>query len=77
MKKINKVWHEKNPMPKKASQNQKIQWHTDHQRECGCREIPPKLLALMKDRKPKLVVGVLAKNKNKYLLAREILEGGK
>lgn len=28
-------------------------------------------------RKPKLIVGVLAKNKNKYLLVRETLEGGK
>jgi len=74
---INAKWHKKNPMPKRASLNQKIQWHVDHARECGCRPIPPKLQEKLKERKPKLVVGVLAKNKNKYLLVKEKIEGGK
>jgi 8-oxo-dGTP diphosphatase len=43
----------------------------------GCRSIPPNIKAKMAERKPKLVVGVLAKNKNRYLLAKEVLEGGK
>lgn len=75
--KINKDWHKKNPMPRKATSNQKIQWHVDHVRECGCRPIPPKIIEKMKERKPKLVVGVLVKNKNKYLLAKEKVEDGK
>lgn len=73
---INKQWHIKNKMPKRASVNQKIQWHADHARECGCRPIPPNINAKMTERKPKLVVGVLARYKNKFLLARETLEGG-
>ncbi len=75
--KINKQWHTKNRMAKNATLNQKIQWHTDHARECGCREIPSKIKKEMNKRKPKVVVGVLARNKNKFLLARETLEGGK
>ena len=75
--KINKEWHLKNKMPKNPTLNQKIQWHVDHARECGCRPVPPNLEKLMKDRKPKVIVAVLCKNKNNYLLAREVLEGGK
>lgn len=75
--KINKKWHLKNRMPKNATLNQRIQWHVDHARECACRPIPKNIQNKLLERKPKLVVGVLAKNKNKYLLAKEILEGGK
>lgn len=74
---INKEWHRGNPMPKKATLNQRIQWHADHTRECGCRPIPPSIKAKMAERKPKLVVGILARYKNKFLLAKEVLEGGK
>ncbi len=64
-------------MPKNATLAQKIQWHADHARECGCRPIPRKIEIEMAKRKPKVVVGVLVRNKNKFLLARETLEGGK
>src|SRR6185369_6074784 len=77
MAKINASWHEKNKMPKKATPEQKLQWHVNHFRECGCRDIPEKIKTMMKLRKPKLIVGVLAKNGNKYLLAREKLESGR
>lgn len=77
MTKINKEWHKRNQMPKKATLGQKVQWHTDHSRECGCRPIPDNIRIKMLERKPKLVVGVLVRNKNKFLLSRETLEGGK
>lgn len=64
-------------MPKNPTLNQRIQWHVDHARECACRPIPRKIQAILKERKPKLVVGVLVKNKNKYLLVKEKIEGGK
>ena len=64
-------------MPKKATPEQKLQWHVNHFRECGCREIPQSIRKMMKLRKPKLIVAVLAKNSNKYLLAREKLESGR
>ena len=34
-------------MPRAATTQQRIQWHLDHQRHCGCRPIPLKLQALM------------------------------
>lgn len=75
-RKINKDWHSKNRMPAKAKPAQKLQWHVNHARECGCRPIPGPIKLLMKERKPKLIVAVLVQNKNKYLLVREPLESG-
>jgi hypothetical protein len=43
MIKINKAWHEKNKMPKNATLDQKIKWHKEHQKSCGCRKIPKSL----------------------------------
>ena len=74
---INREWHSKYKMPPKATLNQRIQWHVDHARECACRPIPTNLLKLLKERRPKVIVGVLVKNGNKFLLAKEKLEGGK
>jgi 8-oxo-dGTP diphosphatase len=75
--KINEKWHRENKMPKNASDKERLQWHVDHARVCGCRPIPESVQKLMLQRKPKIVVGVLAKNKNRYLLVKEKLEGGK
>lgn len=41
--KLNKAWHEANRMPEKASFEQRVQWHLEHQKHCKCREIPAKL----------------------------------
>lgn len=76
MGKINKEWHLKNKMPKTPTLNQKIQWHVNHTRECACREMPPNVKKLLPERKPKVVVSVLLKYKNKYLLAKEAVEDG-
>ncbi|MBN8615864.1 MAG: hypothetical protein J0L92_35045 [Deltaproteobacteria bacterium] len=40
-------WHASHPMPRGASIPQRIQWHLDHQRACGCRPIPLKLRAMI------------------------------
>lgn len=40
MMKINRSWHEKNPMPKNPSLEQRIQWHIAHSKACKCREMP-------------------------------------
>jgi len=45
---INKKWHKQNPMPKNPTLEQRIIWHKDHVRNCGCRPIPQKLLEKMK-----------------------------
>jgi hypothetical protein len=43
--KINKAWHDKNKMPKNATLDQRIAWHTEHHKHCQCRDIPEKLKA--------------------------------
>ncbi len=40
---FNATWHRKHPMPKKATVEQRIEWHLDHYKNCSCREIPEKL----------------------------------
>jgi hypothetical protein len=37
---INKAWHEKNLMPKKATYEDRVRWHLGHSRNCRCREMP-------------------------------------
>jgi hypothetical protein len=45
---INKVWHEKNKMPKNPSDEDRITWHIKHAENCACRQPSAKLLAEMK-----------------------------
>jgi len=45
---LNAAWHKRHVMPKNATVAQRIAWHRAHQRHCGCRPIPAKLLGLMK-----------------------------
>jgi len=44
---MNKPWHAENKMPRKATQEQRIQWHLEHQRHCACREAPKKMLPFL------------------------------
>lgn len=48
--KLNKEWHLKNKMPEKATLEQRIAWHLEHVKYCGCRDIPEKLKEEMKKR---------------------------
>ena len=47
---INKDWHSGQPMPKNTTIEQRIQWHIEHAKYCGCRDIPEKLKAEIKKR---------------------------
>ncbi len=47
---INAAWHKANRMPPRATLEQRIKWHLEHEKACQCREIPPRLLAEMKKR---------------------------
>jgi len=42
---MNTVWHKAHPMPVHASKSERLKWHTEHQKQCGCRPIPKSLLA--------------------------------
>lgn len=46
--KINKEWHEKNKMPKKAKFEERVIWHLAHSKNCNCRPMPEKILNEMK-----------------------------
>ncbi len=48
---INKEWHLKNKMPKNASFEEKVGWHTEHNKNCSLRPgFPRKLEEEMKRR---------------------------
>ena len=45
---LNAEWHHRNVMPKNATTEQRIAWHVEHAKYCGCRPVPPKLKQLMR-----------------------------
>jgi len=50
MSRINRGWHDANPMPKNATPDQRMAWHTGHAAYCGCRAIPAGVIKLFIDR---------------------------
>jgi hypothetical protein len=51
--KLNREWHEANRMPKNPTIEQRLHWHTEHAKNCQCREMPEKLKAMTHRRKVK------------------------
>jgi catechol 2,3-dioxygenase-like lactoylglutathione lyase family enzyme len=45
MAKLNARWHAEHRMPAGASLEQRIEWHTVHARQGGCRDMPPRIRA--------------------------------
>jgi hypothetical protein len=45
---MNGPWHERHPMPKRATLAQRVAWHRAHQAHCACRPIPERLLPLLR-----------------------------
>jgi hypothetical protein len=43
--KLNADWHRAHPMPPKATFEQRVAWHREHARACGCRKPPPDIAA--------------------------------
>ena len=39
MSSVNRAWHESHRMPRNPSELQRIAWHIEHARNCGCRRI--------------------------------------
>jgi hypothetical protein len=48
LKFMNKRWHDRHKMPRDATDREKLKWHQKHQKQCGCRPIPNRLLSLVK-----------------------------
>ena len=46
-RRLNTQWHQRHPMPKNPSTQQRIAWHVAHEKNCGCRPMPAKLRALI------------------------------
>ena len=40
-------WHLAHKMPKNPTQEERITWHIEHQKYCGCRPIPQKLIGII------------------------------
>jgi len=41
----NAEWHQKNPMPKNPTNRERVEWHLEHAKNCGCRPIPASVSA--------------------------------
>src|SRR5689334_13499745 len=37
---LNATWHRAHPMPRPASDRERLRWHVQHQKHCGCRPMP-------------------------------------
>lgn len=46
--KLNAAWHKAHPMPPRATLAQRVAWHRQHAKHCGCRPIPPGVLKAMR-----------------------------
>jgi hypothetical protein len=51
MNKLNREWHVSHRMPQRATLEQRIDWHLEHQRHCGCRGIPERIREAIERRK--------------------------
>jgi hypothetical protein len=40
---MNAAWHRAHPMPRNATLDQRIAWHSAHAWNCGCRPMPEKV----------------------------------
>lgn len=47
-RRLNAEWHERHPMPRSPSTEQRLAWHVAHLKNCGCRPMPASLRALQR-----------------------------
>jgi uncharacterized protein YdeI (YjbR/CyaY-like superfamily) len=43
LSKVGVAWHEKHKIPKNPSLEERLAWHQEHKKHCGCRPIPKSL----------------------------------
>ena len=48
--KLNADWHRGHKMPKNPSLDQRVSWHLEHARHCGCRDVPSTIKAELRKR---------------------------
>jgi hypothetical protein len=54
MGRTNKLWHERNRMPLRATLEQRIAWHRQHAKHCACRPMPAGILQAIKTREARV-----------------------
>jgi hypothetical protein len=42
---LNRAWHQAHRMPARATRAQRVAWHAEHARACGCRGLPESIRA--------------------------------
>lgn len=42
---MNTAWHNANPLPETATPEERVKWHDEHEKNCGCRPIEQSLAA--------------------------------
>jgi len=47
-KKLNAEWHSTHRMPRNATREERVRWHSEHSEACGCRPVPGSLAAEVK-----------------------------
>jgi hypothetical protein len=50
MRKVNGLWHHKNPLDGRPSFADRVHWHLHHARACGCRAIPKHVAQTLRER---------------------------
>ena len=46
---INAAWHKAHRMPRNATESERLRWHVEHEKQCGCRPMPARLAAVRND----------------------------
>jgi hypothetical protein len=49
MRKINGLWHHRNPISSRPSRDERTRWHLAHSRACGCQPIPKFVAATLRE----------------------------
>lgn len=50
MSRLNRQWHEANPMPNNPTPAERMAWHTGHAANCPCRAMPAGVIRLFTER---------------------------
>lgn len=50
MSRMNREWHLAHVLGSNAPMDRRVEWHLEHARVCGCREIPPRVRAAIEAR---------------------------
>lgn len=64
---MNRIWHDAHQMPRAATLEQRITWHVEHAKNCGCRPIPAGVMALIEARNMPMAISKRATDERSRL----------